>query len=65
MWQAFEESQFINYIFLLATAIIVIHALYRPERDGYFDWVRILMGCIAAIFFLRVLFNDVLGLTHF
>ena len=33
--------------------------------DGGPDLVRLLFGCIAAVFFLKVLFEDVLRVARF
>ena len=33
--------------------------------DGEKDFVRLLFGCIAAVYFVLVLFKDVLGLISF
>lgn len=58
-------ASFIDIIFLLATGFIAYHGItYRDER-GEQDWVRLLFGCIALIYFLLVLFSDVLGLIRF
>lgn len=55
----------INYIFLVVTAIIAIHAIRYRDEDGKADFVRLLFGCIAAVFFILVLFQDVLKVVRF
>ena len=55
----------INYIFLVATAIIAWHGISYRDADGRMDFVRLLFGCIAATFFCLVLFQDVLGVVRF
>ena len=39
------------------------HRLFKTtyrDKQGKADWVRLLFGCIALVFFLRVLLVDVL-----
>ena len=55
----------INYIFLVVTAIIAIHAIRYRDDDGKADFIRLLFGCIAAVFFILVLFQDVLKVVRF
>lgn len=50
-----------DYLFVLVTAGIAWHGItYRDER-GESDTVRLLMGSIALLFCLRVLFVDIFG----
>ena len=58
------ESAF-NWIFLMATAIIAWKGLRARNPDGKSDFVHLLFGCIAAVFFFLVLFQDVLGVVKF
>lgn len=53
--------ELLDIVFLLITGAIALHALTYRDQDGKSDWVRLLFGCIALIFFLRVLFVDLLG----
>ena len=55
----------INYIFLIVTGAIAVHAIRYRDKEGRRDFVRLLFGCIAATFFFLVLFQDVLGLVRF
>ena len=55
----------INAIFLAATAFIAWHGITFRTEKGETDFVRLLFGCIAAVFFMLVLFQDVLGLANF
>ncbi len=55
----------INFLFLLVTGGIAVHAIRFRDKEGKSDWVRLLFGCIAAVFFFLVLFQDVLGLVKF
>lgn len=60
---AFEP--FINMMFLAATGYIAWHGIRFRDREGNADTVRLLFGCIAALFFALVLFQDVLGIVRF
>jgi|TARA_B100002003_G_scaffold185336_1_gene173706 hypothetical protein len=55
----------INFVFLIATGAIAVHAIRYRDEDGKSDGVRLLFGCIASVFFLLVLFQDVLGVVRF
>ena len=56
--------QFINFIFLAVTGAIAWHGLRARNEDGKADFVHLLFGCIAALYFVGVLFQDVLGLIE-
>ena len=51
---------FLDFFFLIVTAVVAYHALTYRNEEGERDTVRLLFGCIALLFFLRVLFVDVL-----
>lgn len=53
----------IDIVFLVVTAAIAVHAVTYRDKEGKADWVRLLFGCIALVFFLRVLLVDVLSLA--
>ncbi len=55
----------VNYLFLIVTAFIAVHGIRYRTEDGKTDVVRLLFGCIAATFFMLVLFQDVLGVVSF
>jgi hypothetical protein len=55
----------INFVFLIVTGAIAVHAIRHRDEEGNSDIVRLLFGCIAAVFFMLVLFQDVLGLVQF
>jgi len=55
----------VNFVFLIVTAVIAWHGLHAKNEDGKADFVHLLFGCIAALFFFAVLFQDVLGLVRF
>ena len=55
----------VNIMFLAATGFIAWHGITFRSKEGEADVVRLLFGCIAAVFFLLVLFQDVLGLVNF
>jgi hypothetical protein len=63
--RAGEWEPLLNLGFLAVTGFIAWHAIRFRDADGDPDFVRLLFGCIAAIFFLRVLFEDVLGVVRF
>tara|TARA_B100001765_G_C19406743_1_gene294830 strand:- start:319 stop:522 length:204 start_codon:yes stop_codon:yes gene_type:complete len=60
-----EYEKLVNIIFLIATALIARHGITYRTEDGEKDFVRLLFGCIAAVYFVLVLFKDVLGLISF
>ncbi len=52
-------------IFLVVTGLIAWHGISFRDSEGNTDFVRMLFGCIAAVFFFMVLFQDVLGVVRF
>lgn len=52
-----------DWLFVIVTGVIAWHGLTHRTADGSRDWVRMLFGCIALIFCLRVLFVDILDLV--
>jgi len=60
-----EWEKPINYLFLAVTAFISWHAIRYRNEEGEPDFVRLLFGCIAAVFFVLVLLQDVLGVISF
>ena len=55
----------VNLIFLGATGFVAWHGISYRDEEGNQDFVRLLFGAIAAVFFMLVLFQDVLGLVRF
>ncbi len=53
-----------DIIFLIFTGGVAYHALTYRNEDGGRDPVRLLFGCIALLFFMRVLFHDMLGVWN-
>lgn len=49
-----------NLLFIVVTAAIAFHGLTYRDEDGNPDTVRLLFGCIALLFCMRVVFVDVL-----
>ena len=47
-------EELFNWIFILATGIIAWHGITYRDKEGEKDFVRLLFGCIALIFFIRV-----------
>lgn len=60
-----EIEPLVNLIFLIATGYIAQHGIRFRDAKGNSDSVRLFFGCIAAVFFFMVLFQDVLGLIQF
>lgn len=59
-----ESDTLMNIVFLVVTGGIAYHGLTYRDADGNSDTVRLLFGCIALLFFFRVLFVDVMGLVQ-
>jgi hypothetical protein len=55
----------VNWLFLAVTGAVAWHAIRFRDENGNPDFVRLLFGCIAAMFFLKVLLEDVLGVARF
>ena len=51
----------LDVIFLVITGFVAYHGITYRDEKGEQDFVRLVFGAIAALFFLRVLFVDVLG----
>tara|TARA_Y100000766_G_scaffold66726_1_gene55980 strand:- start:303 stop:515 length:213 start_codon:yes stop_codon:yes gene_type:complete len=60
-----EMEPVVNIAFLVVTGAIALHAIRYRDADGKQDFVRLLFGSIAAVFFFLVLFQDVLGVVKF
>ena len=60
-----EFEPFINMVFLAVTGYIALHGIRFRDEEGNTDFVRLLFGSIAAVFFFMVLFQDVLGIVSF
>ena len=52
----------IDWFFLLVTGVVAYHALTHRNEDGENDIGHLLFGSIALLFFVRVLFVDILKL---
>jgi len=48
-----------NILFLGVTGFIAYHGITFRDEDNKPETVRLLFGCIALLFFMRVLFVDV------
>jgi hypothetical protein len=57
-----EAETLKNLVFLIVTGVVAYHGLTYRDVDGNSDTVRLLFGCIALLFFFRILFVDVMGL---
>ena len=60
-----ELAPFINIVFLIVTGFIAWHGIRYRDKEGNTDFVHLLFGCIAAVYFFMVLFQDVLGVVQF
>jgi len=60
-----ELEPVVNLIFLCVTAFIAVNGIRYKDEEGKTDFVRLLFGCIAAVFFFLVLLQDVLGIVSF
>ncbi|MDZ7749037.1 MAG: hypothetical protein U5K43_09530 [Halofilum sp. (in: g-proteobacteria)] len=50
-----------DYVFVLVTGAIAFHGITYRNADGENDIGHMLMGSIALLFCLRILFVDILG----
>jgi len=60
-----EYESFLNWTFLAVTGYIALHGIQFRDEEGNTDFVHLLFGAIAAVFFFLVLFQDVLGVVKF
>jgi len=51
----------LDIFFLIVTGAVAWHGLTWRDEEGESDFVRLLFGAIALLFFFRVLLVDVLG----
>ncbi|MBK8906702.1 MAG: hypothetical protein IPM60_01980 [Rhodospirillales bacterium] len=60
-----ETQPWVDWLFLIVTGIIAWHGIRHRDDDGHPTFVHLLFGCIAAVYFFLVLFEDVLGIIDF
>ena len=60
-----EAEPLVNIIFLAFTGYIAVHGIQFRDDEGNSDFVQLLFGSIAAVFFFMVLFQDVLEVINF
>jgi len=66
MFEAAGEWEMpLNIAFLAVTAFIAWHGIRFRDEEGKSEFVHQLFGCIAAVFFVLVLLQDVLGVVEF
>jgi len=53
-----------SLLFLLVTEVIAVKGIQHRDEDGNIDFVRLVFGCVSAVFFLMVLMDDILGLKE-
>jgi len=60
-----ELEPVVNWLFLAVTGFVAWHGIRYRDAEGNTDFVRLLFGSIAAVFFFMVLLQDVLGVVDF
>ena len=60
-----EIETLVDIVFLVVTGVIAYNGVRYRDEQGNSDFVRLLFGCIAAMFFFLILFRDVLDLFSF
>jgi hypothetical protein len=60
-----EYESLINLVFLTVTALVTWHGISFRDKEGKTEFVHLLFGAIAAVFFFKVLFEDVLEVVSF
>ncbi len=60
-----EIETLVDIVFLVVTGLIAYNGVRYRDAQGNNDFVRLLFGCIAAMFFFLILFRDVLDLFSF
>ena len=60
-----EIETLVDIVFLVVTGLIAYNGVRYRDAEGNSDFVRLLFGCIAAMFFFLILFRDVLDLFSF
>ena len=60
-----EIEALVDIVFLVVTGLIAYNGVRYRDAQGNSDFVRLLFGCIAAMFFFLILFRDVLDLFLF
>ena len=53
-------EELLNWIFIIVTGLVAWNGITYRDTEGEKDFVRLLFGCIALIFFLRVFLVDIL-----
>ncbi len=48
-----------DWFFIIVTAAIAYHGLTYRDENGESDFIRLLFGCIALLFCIRVLVVDI------
>ncbi len=54
----FDQEAMLNWIFLILTGVVGWYGIRYRNVGGKPDFVHLLFGVVAAIFFLLVLFQD-------
>ena len=56
------DEGLINWLIVIATGIIAYHGLTFRDKKGEKDGVRLLFGCIALLYCVTILFNEILDI---
>lgn len=54
-----------DWVLVLVTGAIAYHGLTFRDKNGDTEFGHLLFGCIALLFFVRFLFEDLLGWVQF
>jgi|FLOH01.1.fsa_nt_gi hypothetical protein len=57
----FDQEALLNWIFLILTGFVAWYGIRHRNANGRTDFVHLLFGVVGAIFFLLVLFQDVIS----
>lgn len=60
-----DAQPWVDWLFLIVTGAIAWHGIRYRDDAGNPTFVHLLFGCIAAVYFFLVLFQDVLGIINF
>lgn len=58
-----NDALWLDVVFVVVTGAIAWHGLTYRTAEGEPEWVHLLFGAIALLYFLWSLFHDLLGLV--
>lgn len=59
------DDTMMDWVLVLVTGAIAYHGLTFRDKNGDTEFGHLLFGCIALLFFVRFLFEDLLGWVQF